>query len=91
MNVANEIIKRQQAFFEEGDEAMKPMVLHDIADALELHESTISRVTTNKYMQTPAGVFELKYFFSSHVSTTDGGTNLLGHGNSQPDKKTGER
>jgi RNA polymerase sigma-54 factor len=74
MNVAREIIKRQQAFFEEGDEAMKPMVLHDIADALELHESTISRVTTNKFMQTPAGVFELKYFFSSHVSTTDGGT-----------------
>lgn len=74
LNVANEIIKRQQAFFEEGDEAMRPMVLHDIADALELHESTISRVTTNKYMQTPIGVFELKYFFSSHVSTTDGGT-----------------
>ena len=74
MNVANEIIKRQQAFFEKGDDAMKPMVLHDIAEALELHESTISRVTTNKYMQTPAGVFELKYFFSSHVSTTDGGT-----------------
>ena len=74
MNVANEIIKRQLDFFEEGDEAMKPMVLHDIANALELHESTISRVTTNKYMQTPAGVFELKYFFSSHVSTTDGGT-----------------
>ena len=74
LNVSNEIIKRQQSFFEEGDEAMKPMVLHDIADALELHESTISRVTTNKYMQTPAGVFELKYFFSSHVSTTDGGT-----------------
>jgi RNA polymerase sigma-54 factor len=74
MNVANEIIKRQQAFFEKGDDAMKPMVLHDIAEALDLHESTISRVTTNKYMQTPAGVFELKYFFSSHVSTTDGGT-----------------
>jgi RNA polymerase sigma-54 factor len=74
MNVANEIIKRQLAFFEEGDEAMKPMILHDIADALDLHESTISRVTTNKYMQTPAGVFELKYFFSSHVSTIDGGT-----------------
>ncbi len=74
MNVANEIIKRQQAFFEKGDDAMKPMVLHDIAEALELHESTISRVTTNKYMQTPAGVFELKYFFSSHVNTTDGGT-----------------
>jgi RNA polymerase sigma-54 factor len=74
LNVANEIIKRQQEFFENGDEAMKPMVLHDIADALELHESTISRVTTNKYMQTPLGVFELKHFFSSHVSTTDGGT-----------------
>jgi len=74
MNVANEIIKRQQDFFEHGDESMKPMVLHDIADALELHESTISRVTTNKYMQTHMGVFELKYFFSSHVSTIDGGT-----------------
>ncbi len=74
MRVANEIIKRQQDFFEHGDESMKPMVLHDIADALELHESTISRVTTNKYMQTHLGVFELKYFFSSHVSTTDGGT-----------------
>jgi len=74
LSVANEIIKRQQDFFEHGDESMKPMVLHDIADALELHESTISRVTTNKYMQTHLGVFELKYFFSSHVSTTDGGT-----------------
>ncbi|NOY17099.1 MAG: RNA polymerase factor sigma-54 [Gammaproteobacteria bacterium] len=74
LNVANEIIKRQQDFFEHGDESMKPMVLHDIADALELHESTISRVTTNKYMQTHMGVFELKYFFSSHVSTVDGGT-----------------
>ncbi|HDZ79128.1 MAG TPA: RNA polymerase factor sigma-54, partial [Gammaproteobacteria bacterium] len=74
MKVANEIIKRQQDFFEHGDASMKPMVLHDIADALEFHESTISRVTTNKYMQTHMGVFELKYFFSSHVSTTDGGT-----------------
>ncbi len=74
LNVANEIINRQQDFFEHGDESMKPMVLHDIAEALELHESTISRVTTNKYMQTHMGVFELKYFFSSHVSTSDGGT-----------------
>jgi RNA polymerase sigma-54 factor len=74
LNVANEIIKRQQAFFDEGDAAMKPMVLHDIAESLDLHESTISRVTTNKYMQTPLGVFELKHFFSSHVNTTDGGT-----------------
>jgi RNA polymerase sigma-54 factor len=74
LRVANEILRRQYDFFEHGDTAMKPMVLHDIADALELHESTISRVTTHKYMQTPLGVFELKYFFSSHVSTSDGGT-----------------
>ncbi len=74
LSVANEIIHRQQDFFEHGDESMKPMVLHDIAEALELHESTISRVTTNKYLQTHMGVFELKYFFSSHVSTIDGGT-----------------
>ena len=52
---------------------MKPLVLHDIAEAVDLHESTISRVTTQKYMLTPAGVFELKYFFSSHVSTSSGG------------------
>ena len=52
---------------------MKPMVLHDVAEAVELHESTISRVTTQKYMHTPRGIFELKYFFSSHVSTAAGG------------------
>ena len=52
---------------------MKPLVLHDIAEALEMHESTISRVTTRKYMHTPRGIYELKYFFSSHVSTTLGG------------------
>jgi RNA polymerase sigma-54 factor len=74
LRVASEILKRQYDFFEHGDTAMKPMVLHNIAEALDLHESTISRVTTHKYMQTPLGVFELKYFFSSHVSTTDGGT-----------------
>jgi RNA polymerase sigma-54 factor len=74
LRVANEILKRQYDFFEHGDTAMKPMVLHNIAEALDLHESTISRVTTHKYMQTPLGVFELKYFFSSHVSTSDGGT-----------------
>ena len=50
------------------------MVLHDIADAVEMHESTISRVTTQKYMHTPTGIYELKYFFSSHVSTANGGT-----------------
>ncbi len=74
LKVAREIVKRQREFFELGDEAMKPMVLHDIAEALGMHESTISRVTTQKYMLTPRGIFELKYFFSSHVNTADGGT-----------------
>ena len=71
--VGEAIVKRQRLFLEYGDEGMKPMVLRDIAEELEMHESTISRVTTNKYMHTPSGVFEFKFFFSSHVSTTDGG------------------
>lgn len=74
LRVATAIVERQQAFLEQGEEAMKPLVLHDIADALDMHESTISRVTTRKYMHTPRGIFELKYFFSSHVSTSLGGT-----------------
>lgn len=74
LRVARSIIERQREFFELGEQAMKPMVLHDIASALNLHESTISRATTQKYMLTPRGIFELKYFFSSHVSTSDGGT-----------------
>lgn len=74
LRVAKSIIERQRNFFDLGDQAMKPMVLHDIADSLNLHESTISRATTQKYMLTPRGIFELKYFFSSHVSTADGGT-----------------
>ncbi len=73
LKVAAVIVERQQGFLEYGDEAMKPLVLHDVAEALEMHESTISRVTTRKYMHTPRGIFELKYFFSSHVSTTLGG------------------
>lgn len=73
LKVASKIVEYQQAFLEEGDEAMKPLVLHDIAEAVEMHESTISRVTTQKYMHTPRGIYELKYFFSSHVSTTSGG------------------
>lgn len=73
LRVATAIVERQRAFLEHGEEAMRPLVLHDIAEALELHESTISRVTTRKYMHTPRGIFELKYFFSSHVSTTLGG------------------
>lgn len=73
LKVANCIVQFQQGFFEYGEEAMKPMVLNDIAEAVEMHESTISRVTTQKYMHTPRGIFELKYFFSSHVGTEDGG------------------
>jgi len=73
MKVAARIVEHQRGFLEYGEEAMKPLVLHEIADAVEMHESTISRVTTQKYMHTPRGVFELKYFFSSHVATTSGG------------------
>ena len=72
LKVATKIVEFQRGFFEYGEQAMKPLVLHDIAKEVELHESTISRVTTQKYMHTPAGVFELKYFFSSHVSTNSG-------------------
>ncbi len=73
MRVGTAIVERQRLFLEYGDEGMKPMVLRDIAEQLEMHESTISRVTTQKYMHTPRGVFEFKFFFSSHVSTADGG------------------
>ena len=73
MKVATRIIEHQKGFLEYGEEAMKPLVLHDIAEAVSMHESTISRVTTQKYMHTPRGIFELKYFFSSHVSTKGGG------------------
>jgi RNA polymerase sigma-54 factor len=73
MKVATRIVEHQKGFLEYGEEAMKPLVLHDIAEAVEMHESTISRVTTQKYMHTPRGIFELKYFFSSHVSTKGGG------------------
>jgi RNA polymerase sigma-54 factor len=72
LKVAKCIVERQQAFLEFGDEAMKPMVLHDVAEAVSMHESTISRVTTQKYMHTPRGIYELKYFFSSHVYTNTG-------------------
>ena len=73
MKVASRIVDHQKDFLEHGEEAMKPLVLHNIAEAVSMHESTISRVTTQKYMHTPRGIFELKYFFSSHVSTQDGG------------------
>ncbi|RTE86352.1 MULTISPECIES: RNA polymerase factor sigma-54 [Gammaproteobacteria] len=73
LKVTNCIVQRQQAFFEYGEEAMKPMVLNDVAESIDMHESTVSRVTTQKFMHTPRGIFELKYFFSSHVGTEDGG------------------
>jgi RNA polymerase sigma-54 factor len=73
LRVAQAIVDRQRQFFEHGEVAMRPMVLREIADALGLHESTVSRVTTQKYMATPRGIFELKYFFGSHVATEVGG------------------
>ncbi len=72
--VGREIVKRQHEFLDQGDIAMKPLVLADIAGTLNLHESTVSRVTTQKYLMTPRGIFELKYFFSSSVGTADGGS-----------------
>ncbi len=73
LNVARAIVGRQIDFFEQGEEGMKPMVLADVAEIVGIHESTVSRATTKKYMRTPRGVFELKYFFSSHVGTASGG------------------
>lgn len=73
IKVASCIIKHQKAFLDYGPEAMKPLILRDVAEDVEMHESTISRVTTQKYMHTPRGIFEFKYFFSSHVNTDEGG------------------
>ncbi|MFI4884065.1 MAG: RNA polymerase factor sigma-54 [Steroidobacterales bacterium] len=72
IKVARSIVERQTAFLEQGEEHMRPMILKDIAEAIGMHESTISRVTSGKYMHTPRGVFELRYFFSSHVEGADG-------------------
>jgi RNA polymerase sigma-54 factor len=72
IKVARCIVQRQTSFFELGEEAMEPLILKDVAEAVEMHESTISRVTTAKYMHTPRGVFEFRYFFSSHVEAADG-------------------
>ena len=74
LRVSQAIVDRQKNFFEHGEVAMRPLVLREIADAVGLHESTISRVTTQKYMMTPRGILELKYFFGSHVSTEAGGS-----------------
>ncbi|MES3040058.1 MAG: RNA polymerase factor sigma-54 [Pseudomonadota bacterium] len=73
LKVASCIVEHQRGFLDDGPIAMKPLILRDVADEVGLHESTISRVTTQKYLHTPRGLFELKYFFSSHVSTSSGG------------------
>ena len=73
LKVASSIVTHQRAFLDHGDEAMRPLILADIAGEVDLHESTVSRATTRKYMHTPRGIYELKYFFSSHVATTEGG------------------
>ncbi len=73
LKVATCIMEYQHGFLEFGEEAMKPLILNDVASALDMHESTVSRVTTQKFINTPRGVFELKYFFSSHVNTDSGG------------------
>jgi RNA polymerase sigma-54 factor len=72
LKVALTIVQRQTEFLEQGEEHMRPMVLRDVAEAIEMHESTVSRVTTNKYMHTPRGVFEFRYFFSSHLAGEEG-------------------
>ena len=72
MNVSESIVKLQREFFEKGVAYLKPMVLRDVAEDVGMHESTISRVTTNKYMQTPHGIFELKYFFNSSIRKSGG-------------------
>jgi RNA polymerase sigma-54 factor len=74
LKVAQCIVEEQRAFLDYGEEAMRPLVLRDVAEQLGIHESTVSRATANKYMLTPRGLYELKYFFSSHVQTTEGGT-----------------
>jgi RNA polymerase sigma-54 factor len=74
LRVSQAIVDRQRNFLEHGAVAMRPLVLREIADTLDLHESTVSRVTTNKYMRTPRGIFELKFFFGSHVGTDAGGS-----------------
>jgi RNA polymerase sigma-54 factor len=72
--ISQGLVEMQEDFLEQGEIAMKPLVLRDIADAVGVHESTVSRATTRKYMLTPRGIYELKYFFSSHVRTDTGGT-----------------
>ena len=73
LKVASSIVEHQRAFLDHGEEAMRPLILADIATEVDMHDSTVSRATTRKFMHTPRGIYELKYFFSSHVATTEGG------------------
>ncbi len=73
LKVASEIVQQQDGFFRQGVQSLRPLILRDIADAIGMHESTVSRVTTNKYIATPRGLFELKYFFSSAIAASRGG------------------
>src|SRR6185295_2126021 len=73
LKVATEIVRQQDGFFRHGVRALKPLILRDIADAIGMHESTVSRVTTNKYIATPRGLFELKFFFTSAIPASRGG------------------
>jgi RNA polymerase sigma-54 factor len=73
LRVAEEIVRQQDGFLEHGVEHLKPLNLRTVADAINMHESTVSRVTSNKYMSTPRGIFELKYFFTAAIAAADGG------------------
>ncbi len=73
LKVASEIVRQQDGFFRHGVPSLRPLILRDIADAIGMHESTVSRVTTNKYIATPRGLFELKYFFTSAIAASHGG------------------
>jgi RNA polymerase sigma-54 factor len=73
LKVSSEIVRQQDAFFDKGVQHLRPLNLKTVADAISMHESTVSRVTANKYMATPRGIFELKYFFTSSIASSDGG------------------
>ena len=73
MKVATELVRQQDAFFRHGIQHLRPLVLRDIASVIEMHESTVSRVTSNKYISTPRGIYELKYFFTQAINSNDGG------------------
>ena len=84
LKVAAEIVRRQDAFFRHGVEHLRPLILRDVAEAVQMHESTVSRVTANKYIATPRGIFELKYFFTTAIAGTAGGGGAQRRGGAAP-------